>query len=306
MKSAKELLQTMLSKIGVGFSSASVEVLTELVTIQLDEAGTLSKRIGDDKKLAISRMKVIGALDSSDVKCLRNMPQLEELDLLDARIVTGGCYYIEAWYCQNEEDVMGLYMFHRNAKLKSIIFPKGVLAIRPMAFRRCSALAEVVFSPVLERIDDRAFSYCDSLEQLSFPPALQTVGPRAFAHCKSLKKVQCESVVNIGEFAFSDCPSLSSVNLGSALQNIGDMAFAGAALASISLPASLKKMGSEVFKGCRQLTAIHMGSEVPPFAKSDTFEGMNTDACTLFVPKGAKDNYWLADGWEKFRNIVEE
>ena len=83
MKSAKELLQTMLSKIGVGFSSASVEVLTELVTIQLDEAGTLSKRIGDDKKLAISRMKVIGALDSSDVKCLRNMPQLEELDLLD-------------------------------------------------------------------------------------------------------------------------------------------------------------------------------------------------------------------------------
>ena len=96
------------------------------------------------------------------------------------------------------------------------------------------------------------------------------------------------------------------MNLGSALQNIGDMAFAGAALASISLPASLKKMGSEVFKGCRQLTAIHMGSEVPPFAKSDTFEGMNTDACTLFVPKGAKDNYWLADGWEKFRNIVEE
>ena len=46
--------------------------------------------------------------------------------------------------------------------------------------------------------------------------------------------------------------------------------------------------------------------EVPPFAKSDTFEGMNTDACTLFVPKGAKDNYWLADGWEKFKNIVEE
>ena len=239
MKNPKELLQTMLSKVGCGFSPASVEVLKELVTIQLDEPGTLSKRIGDDKRLAISRMKVIGALDSSDVKCLRNMPQLEELDLSESKIVTGGCYYIEAWYCQNEEDVMGLYMFHRNAKLKSIIFPKGVLAIRPMAFRRCSALSEVVFSPALERIDDRAFSYCDSLEQLRFP-------------------------------------------------------------------ASLKKMGTDVFKGCRQLTAIHMGSEVPPFAKSDTFEGMNTDACTLFVPKGAKDNYWLADGWEKFRNIVEE
>ena len=247
MKNPKELLQTMLSKVGCGFSPASVEVLKELVTIQLDEPGTLSKRIGDDKRLAISRMKVIGALDSSDVKCLRNMPQLEELDLSESKIVTGGCYYIEAWYCQNEEDVMGLYMFHRNAKLRSIIFPKGVLAIRPMAFRRCSALSEVVFSPALERIDDRAFSYCDSLEQLSFPAALQTVGPRAFVHCKSLKKVQCESVVNIGEFAFSDCPALSLVNLGSALQNIGDLAFAGAALASVSFPASLKKMGTEVF-----------------------------------------------------------
>ena len=306
MKSPKELLQTMLSKVGDGSTSATVDILKELITIQLDEAGTLSKRIGDGKKLAISRMKVIGALDSSDVKCLRNMPQLEMLDLTDARIVTGGCYYIEAWYCQNEEDMMGLYMFHRNAKLRSILFPKGVLAVRPMAFRRCSSLSEVVFSPVLERIDDRAFSYCDSLEQVSFPPVLKTIGARAFSHCKSLKMIQCESVINIGGYAFSDCPSLSSVNFGSALQNIGDMAFAGTALTSVCFPASLKEMGTDVFKECRLLTAIHMSSSVPPFAKSDTFEGMNTDACTLFVPKGAKNNYWLANGWEKFKNIVEK
>lgn len=50
MKSPKELLQTMLSKIGDGTSFATVEILKELVTIQLDEAGTLSMRIGDDKK----------------------------------------------------------------------------------------------------------------------------------------------------------------------------------------------------------------------------------------------------------------
>ena len=81
MKSPKELLQTILSKIGDGTSFATVEILKELVTIQLDEAGTLSMRIGDDKKLAISRMKVNGALDSSDVKCLRKMPRLEMLDL---------------------------------------------------------------------------------------------------------------------------------------------------------------------------------------------------------------------------------
>ena len=161
----------MLSKIGDGTSFATVEILKELVTIQLDEAGTLSMRIGDDKKLAISRMKVNGALDSSDVKCLRKMPRLEMLDLSDARIVTGGSYYIDARYWQNEENMMGLHMFHHKDKLKSIIFPKGVVAVRPLAFRRCSALSKVVFSPVLEKIEDRAFSYCDSLKQVSFPPS---------------------------------------------------------------------------------------------------------------------------------------
>ena len=296
----------MLSKVGGGSSSATVDILKKQVTIQLDETGTLFKRIGKNKQLAISRMKVIGALDSSDVKFLRKMSGLEVLDLSDARIVTGGSYYIEAWYCQNEEDMMGLHMFHRNTKLKSIVFPKGIVAVRPMAFRRCSALSEVVFSPVLERIDDCAFSYCDSLAQVCFPSVLKTIGIRAFSHCKSMKAIQFESVVNIGDFAFSGCSSLSSVNLGSALQNIGDMAFDGASLASVCLPASLKSMGSKVFNGCRQLTAIHMVSSVPPEAKQDTFDGINLDACTLFVPKGAKNNYWLPDGWEKFKHIVEE
>lgn len=52
MKSPKELLQTLLSKVGDGTSSATVEILKELVTVQLDEAGTLSTRIGDDKNWA--------------------------------------------------------------------------------------------------------------------------------------------------------------------------------------------------------------------------------------------------------------
>ena len=168
MKSPKELLQTILSKIGDGTSFATVEILKELVTIQLDEAGTLSMRIGDDKKLAISRMKVNGALDSSDVKCLRKMPRLEMLDLSDARIVTGGSYYIDARYWQNEENMMGLHMFHHKDKLKSIIFPKGVVAVRPLAFRRCSALSKVVFSPVLEKIEDRAFSYSSNPQPIGF------------------------------------------------------------------------------------------------------------------------------------------
>lgn len=159
---------------------------------------------------------------------------------------------------------------------------------------------------MLEKIEDRAFSYCDSLKQVSFPPALKTIGISAFGHCKSLKTILCESVVNIEELAFNDCPSLLSVNFGSALQNIGDMAFAGSSLTSVSLPASLKTMGSKVFNGCRQLSAIHIASSVPPVAKQDTFDGINLAACTLYVPKGAKDNYWLPDGWEKFKHIVEE
>ena len=224
-------------------------------------------------------------MDSTDVGYLRNMPHLEVLDLSDARIVVGGDYYIKSLYCQNENDVIGLYMFHRNASLRSIIFPKSVRIVRAFAFRRCTLLSEVHFSEVLELIGERAFSYCESLRTVQFPSSLKYIRDMAFTHCKQLKAIQFpESVVSIGSYVFEDCPALTSICLSSSLQNIG----------------------SDVFNGCLQLTSIHAACMVPALAKTNTFDGIDVEHCTLFVPKGSKERYTVAGGWKVFKHIIEE
>lgn len=51
---------------------------------------------------------------------------------------------------------------------------------------------------------------------------------------------------------------------------------------------------------------IHSNSTTPPSASSDTFEGVKTANCKLYVPVGSKDNYAFANGWSNFVNIIEE
>lgn len=261
-------------------------VLTKnLLDVRLDSPGTLARHLGKGNLQNISQLKILGNLDSTDVGVLRNMSHLEVLDLSEARIVVGGDYYIKSLYCQNENDVMGLYMFHRHASLRTIYFPKDIRVVRAFAFRRCVALTEVHFSDVLEQIEERAFSHCEALQSLSFPASLKNIRDMAFMHCKSLKSVELPgSVVKIGNYAFGDC----------------------VALASVSLSASLKEVGMDVFMGCKRLEKIHVLGKTPAFANTNSFDGINVEQCTLFVPKGTKEQYRVANGWRCFKHIEEE
>ena len=36
------------------------------------------------------------------------------------------------------------------------------------------------------------------------------------------------------------------------------------------------------------------------------FENVDTSVCVLYVPRGCKIAYSIADGWRSFKNIVEE
>lgn len=283
MDSFKTLLRKIFSK-GHQTSHGDEGVKQDMVTLKLDCAGLLSRKLTQGKE-DISRMKLVGDLDSTDVKLLRSLPRLEALDLSEARIVVGGDYYIKNLYCQNENDTMGLYMFHRCTHLKTIIFPRAVKVVRAFAFRRCMALSEVHFSDVLEQIGERAFSYCASLQAVQFPASLKSIREMAFMHCKMLKSVELpDSVKSIGFCAFGDCPALISVSLSSSLQNLD----------------------SEVFRDCVRLGSIHAKGMVPAFAKSDTFDGVEKDKCILYVPKGTKEMYSTANGWKVFKHIVEE
>lgn len=285
MNSFKTLLHNILPKKDEKTSQANLDVLQTLISVQVDKAGTLSQHIDKVGKSRISRLKVNGDLNSTDVRSIREMPHLEVLDLADARIVVGGDYYMKALYCQNEEDAIGLYMFHRNATLREITFPKDVRVVRAFAFRRCVSLSDVHFSEVVEQIGERAFSYCEALGSIQFPESLKSIREMAFTHCMSLRSVELpDSVDNLGDYVFADCPVLLSVSLSSSLQNVG----------------------SGIFAGCTRLSAIHAKGVNPAFAKSSSFEGVNVEACILYVPKGQKEKYATANGWKVFKRIVEE
>jgi len=66
-------------------------------------------------------------------------------------------------------------------------------------------------------------------------------------------------------------------------------------------------IGTFAFCGCSGLTSVT--SSIPANKlfpiDSNTFSFVDTDQCTLYVPKGAKETYATMEGWNVFENIVE-
>gem|GEM_PF-2698950 len=81
---------------------------------------------------------------------------------------------------------------------------------------------------------------------------------------------------------------------------------------SLTLPASLKSIGMGIVDHCEKtLKEIHSKMAQPlPLGEYPEYAffyySKQSDICTLYVPKGSKDNYSKAAGWKNFKRIVEE
>ena len=110
----------------------------------------------------------------------------------------------------------------------------------------------------------------------------------------------------IGEYAFAYCSGLTSLTLPAGITSIGDVAFSGCSgLTSLILPASITSIGSYAFSSCSGLTSIYVYPDIVPKMGSDVFYDVDKKNCTLYVPQGTKQDYFLADIWGDFENIVE-
>ena len=208
--------------------AADNDLITEQTTIALEEAGTLPDSIASSKKYKITNLKIIGEINGTDLKMIRDMAggdffgystdgKLSVLDLSEAKIVKGGdCYY---------NDNISNYYTSNNV------------------------------------IDSYAFYGCRRLTSLTLPAGIKWIDSYAFAGCSGLT--------------------------------------------SLTLPAGITSIGSYAFKGCSGLTSIYVYAEKVPKIDSDTFEGIDAKKCTLYVPMGTCDNYWLSDFGNYFENIVE-
>lgn len=79
--------------------AADNDLITKQITINLEKAGTLPDRIGSSKKYKITNLKIIGEINGTDLRMIREMAgsnstgnstdgKLSVLDLSEAKIVT--------------------------------------------------------------------------------------------------------------------------------------------------------------------------------------------------------------------------
>ena len=316
-------------------------LITKQITIKLEKAGTLPDKIGSTKKKQITNLKIIGEINGTDLRMIREMAgkdvrgndtdgMLSVLDLSDAKIVEGGdYYYIDYPYYSTSNDKIGDYTFYGCSVLTSLTLPSGLTEIGEGAFAECSGLTSITLPSGVTSIGNVAFEGCNGLTSITLPSGLTEIGEDAFAKCSGLTSITLPSgLTEIGRGAFQDCSGLTSLTLPSGVTSIGDLTFEGCngltsltlpsgvtsigdltfydcrGLTSITLPSGLTEIGDDAFQYCSGLTSIYVYTEKLPKMGSGVFGDCDAKKCTVYVPKGTYDDYWLSE-FGYFENIVE-
>ena len=268
--------------------AADNDLITKQITIELERAGTLPDRIGSSRKYKITNLKIIGEINGTDLRMIREMAgrdyignstdgKLSVLDLSEAKIVEGGdCYYTDyynnSYYTSN--DVIGSYAFYGCSGLTSLTLPAGFTEIGYNAFSGCSGLKEVRFC-----INDNLDTYLTK----GHPYINVDCGIKYYINDKEITSIEIPSnVTTLGNYVFQGCSGLTS----------------------LTLPAGITEISEGVFKGCSGLTSIYVYAEKVQKIGSDVFVGCDAKKCTVYVPMGTYDYYWLSE-FGYFENIVE-
>ena len=225
--------------------AADGDLITKQITIKLEEAGTLPSKIGDTKKYKITNLKIMGEINGTDLRFIREMAgcdykgmgtegKLVTLDLSEAKIVEGGDFYYgyydyydhHSYYYTTSDDVIGDYAFSGCSSLTSLTLPSSVTSIGGHAFEKCSGLTSLTLPSSVTSIGEFAFRYCSGLTSLTIPSGVTTIDYYAFADCRGLTSLTLpSSVTSIGGHAFESCSGLTSLTLPSSVTEIDRSAF---------------------------------------------------------------------------------
>ena len=258
----------------LSIQAANDDLITKQITIKLDKAGTLPDRIASSKKYKITNLKIVGEINGTDLKFIREMAgcdydgketdgKLSILDLSDAKIVEGG----SAYYSDCDDG----FIYTSNDKL-----------------------------------GDYVFFDCSGLTSLTLPSSVTKIGCYALSNCIGLTSLTLpSSVTEIGEHAFLNCRGLTNFTIPSGVTSIGTSAFFCCyGLISLTIPSSVTSIGGFAFNDCSGLTSIYAYMEKLPETGSNLFLGCDAKNCTVYVPKGTGDAYfWSSFGY--FDKIVE-
>lgn len=214
------------------------------------------------------------------------------------------------------------------AKLKSMKLPIGITEIKSGLLSGCTNLTSIDIPYTTEEIGHNAFSKCTSLKSIELPYSLNNMGISVFYGCTALTSVTIpKNIRYISDYTFYGCTSLTSVEIPLTVTRIGRQAFYGCTalvrqdipsnvteigseafcgcsqLIDLTIPSGIKSIGEKTFKDCNALTTLYALGASPIAITSNTFENVNK--CTLYVPQGSRQEYWLKDGWGDLNRVAE-
>ena len=181
-------------------------VTTDEMTVSMTAAGSLSTEIGNSMWKAIKSLTISGQVNGTDIRLIRKMlkeGKLEELNLRDAKIVSGGDSYDIYGLSKTSENAIGESMFYDCRNLKKIILPSSTQRIESYAFFGCSGLKQIELPATCVTIGDYAIAFCDSLTSVTIPAGIMRIGESAFTYCTSLSTIYSE-VDNMNDIVSSD------------------------------------------------------------------------------------------------------
>lgn len=209
-------------------------------------AGKLRDAIGDDA--GIRNLTVKGEINAADFEVLRNLKELQVLDLNDATI-TGYegeplGYSNRTVSAVNELPEYSLF----GTAIKTLILPANLTSIGEASLA-ATGLETLDIPAKVSSIGARAFA-SSSIKEITIPAGVSEIGEGVFRDATELASVTVNSHAGIPDYCFFNCLGLEQVTMAPEVTSIGVYSFAGTKnLTEIKFPASLKSLGDYAFSG---------------------------------------------------------
>lgn len=278
------------------------------VNVTTTEGGQLQAKVEATGNTAsdITSLTVTGPLNGTDIKYLRNsLTNVQNLDLTDARIVSGGDRYYGSSY-STSDDQISHYMFSEMTWLVSLKMPSTATEMGVYACQGCTNLTTVELPDALEGgIQEQAFSKCSKLTSIVIPEGVSYIDYMAFYQCSSLESVALPSTLySIGLRSFESC-GLTSIDIPSSVTSVGSGAFGyntRLQRAVLGAKVNMNMNAFDLFLRCSSLQelTINCGTVYNYF---NAYISDFCQNCTLYVPEGSESLYAAHPDWSQFKEI---
>ena len=279
----------------------AIPLSAQQLTVQVDNEGGLWDALeaqGVTNFAGIKNLKVTGVMGNQDFLLIKN--QMSNLEVLDI----SGTNATEVPY----------KTFYQKEKLKTVRLPEDISYIRNEAFYYCQNLesvtfgnqavveGKIVFPASLRYVDNSAFYGCQSLRKLDFSACttLEGLGGNAFQNLYNLQEVSFPSQGNLRIEWY--CFGLDSQFWDEATQQ-----YFYKGLEALTLTKAVTYLSGYALP--RTLKTLYVESVNPPECDENTFTHFfesESPSIKIYVPKGSKRNYAIANGWSRIYQYMQE